>query len=143
MRKEIIRYLPEITVPATNKTNPVLLRVILSEEQTQLDFGYAALSIYVNGGWIRISPETYLQLGSNGKRYPLKGVKNIALAPEQVEFESRTDWCVFSLFFEPIPIADCVLHMIEAEKPDPNDFNYYNIALRNTKKTTVVAWALA
>lgn len=143
MRKEIIRYLPEITVPATNKTNPVLLRVILSEEQTQLDFGYAALSIYVNGGWIRISPETYLQLDSTGKRYPLKKVKNITLAPEQVEFESRTDWCVFSLFFEPIPIADCVLHMIEAEKPDPNDFNYYNIALRNTKKTTVVAWALA
>lgn len=134
MRKRKKRYLIAPNIGEQKKKNPVILRMILSEESTQIDFGYAAPSIYVNGGWIRIAPETYLQIHGSPIRYPLKQVKNIALAPEQLNFESKQDWCVFSLYFEPIPIQDCVFDMIETETPSPNDFNYYGIKLTSVKE---------
>jgi hypothetical protein len=138
MRKQIERYLVETNQPETTKDNPVLLRVILSEQHTQLDFGYAALSIYLKGGWIRISPSTYLQIKGSNKKYKLVEVKNIALAPQESEFTSTSDWCVFSLYFEPIPTADCGFDMIEAEHPSPNDFNYYNIEIRTESKIKIL-----
>jgi hypothetical protein len=131
MRKEIKKYLPEISASHLNRENPCLLRVILSEKQTQLDFGYAATDIYIKGGWIRISPDTFLQIKGSEKRYKLTDAVNITIAPNLVEFESKADWCVFSLYFEPIPIKDCIIDMIEEENPTPNDFNFYNIQLHN------------
>lgn len=142
MRKEIKRYLPEISLSNSNRDNPQLLRIILSEEQTQIDFGYAASSIYINGGWIRISPDTFIQIKGAEKRFKLTGAKNISIAPEVVEFESKTDWCVFSLFFEPIPIKDCIIDMIEAQNPTPNDFNYYDIILRCQKNQELLVWSM-
>jgi hypothetical protein len=134
MRKRKKRYLISPNIGEQKKKNPVILRVILSEESTQIDFGYAAPSIYVNGGWIRIAPEAYLQTQGSNNRYSLKQVKNIALAPDQLHFESKQDWRVFSLYFEPIPIQDCVIDMIETENPSDNDFNYYGIKLNNVKE---------
>jgi hypothetical protein len=44
--------------------------------------------------------------------------------------ESTEDWQVFTLLFEPIPIKDCVIDIIEEESPDENDFNFYGIQLK-------------
>jgi hypothetical protein len=129
MRKKKSRFLAEFSAGRQVKENPSILRIIVSEEHIQMDFGYAAPSIYDRGGWIRISPDTFLQVHGSAKRYRLKEAKNISLAPEVVAFESTQDWCVFSLYFEPIPLKDCVLDMIEELQPSPNDFNYYGIRL--------------
>ena len=138
MSKEIKRYLAEIHSPSLNRENPELLRVILSEDRTQIDFGYAASSIYIKGGWIRISADTFIQIKGSEKRYKLIEAKNISIAPALVEFESKSDWCVFSLFFEPIPIKDCIIDMIEEVNPTPNDFNYYNIEVTTLNKTQII-----
>lgn len=138
MRKRSIKYLPDFTIGEKAKSNPTVLRIILSEDYTQLDFGYAALSIYQKGGWIRISPDTFLKVHGSEKRYSLTRASNIAIAPNKIEFESTQDWCVFSLFFEPIPIKNCVFDMIEEVKPTPNDFNYYGIII-NTSIAVIVA----
>lgn len=138
MRKEIKRYLPEFELSHLNRENPDLLRIIVSKEQTQLDFGYAALSIYIKGGWIRISPDTFLKIQGSEKRYKLTHAINISIAPNLVEFESTADWCVFSLFFEPIPLKDCTVDLIEEINPSPNDFNFYNIELRNVTAIEVL-----
>lgn len=111
------------------KRNPKLLRVVISNEFTRVDFGYSALRIYDRGGWIRIAPHTFIEVEGTEKKYKLTQAEGIPIAPVQHYFESTKDWQFFSLFFEPIPIEDCIIHIIEEVNPDSNDFNYYGIDL--------------
>ena len=57
-------------------------------------------------------------------------------------FKSTEDWQFFSLYFEPIPQKDCILNMIESEKPTTNDFNYYGIALKMEEGIGVIPFYL-
>ncbi|MBU3658496.1 MAG: hypothetical protein FGM14_01380 [Flavobacteriales bacterium] len=120
----------EIPILDTPKQNPSILRVILTKEFTRIDFGYTTPWYYIKGGWIKIAPETYLQNEETKEQYKLKEATGILIAPKRINFESTEDWQFFSLYFDPIPMKDCVLNMIEAEKPTPNDFNYYGIELK-------------
>ena len=63
---------------------------------------------------------------------------NIPIAPARHDFESKADWKVFSLYFEPIPIVDCSINIIEEENPDSKDFNYYDIKLEQVKEVEMV-----
>ena len=119
------------------KSNPEILRVILSDQYTRIDFGYVAPWIYVRGGWITIAPHTFIKVHGSSKYHKLIEAKNIPLAPEQFEFESTEDWRVFSLYFEPIPLADCQFDIIEEENPTQNDFNFYNIMITINNKLKV------
>ena len=131
-------YLATIDVPEGQRNNPAVLRVILNENYTQIDFGYVAEWIYIRGGWIRIAPHTFIQVQGSEKRYNMTEAKNITIAPEQHHFESKQDWRVFTLFFEPIPIKDCVIDIIEEEDPEPTDFNFYGIRLTDAKGTEIL-----
>jgi hypothetical protein len=115
---------------AKNRANPRLLRVLLSEQTTRLDFGYVATAYYHKGGWITISPDTYLQIKGSTKRYLFKEAEGIALAPEKLNFESTKDYQFFSLYFEALPGGNLVFDMIEHYPGTPNDFNCYGIELR-------------
>jgi hypothetical protein len=115
---------------AKNRTNPRLLRVLLSEQTTRLDFGYVATAYYHKGGWITISPDTYLQIKGSPERYLFKEAEGIALAPEKLNFESTKDYQFFSLYFEALPGGNLVFDMIEHYPGTPNDFNCYGIELR-------------
>ena len=119
----------EIPLLEKAKQNPKLLRIVLTKEFTRLDFGYTTPWYYEKGGWIKISPKTYLQLEGFNEKYSLKETVGIAIAPKRINFESTEDWQFFTLYFEPIPQKDCVLNMIEAEKPTDTDFNYYGIEI--------------
>ena len=133
MKKNITTYIVNPIVGEQLKKNPSVLRVIMNNDYTRIDFGYAAPWMYVKGGWIRIAPYTYLEHVETGKRFALKEAKNIPYAPERFDFESKTDWRVFSLYFEPLPIRDCTIHIIEEEEPESTDFNYYNIKLEHVQ----------
>jgi hypothetical protein len=137
MKKNNKQYLAAIHDPHDQRQNPQVLRIILSDECTRIDFGYVAKWIYEKGGWIRIAPHTFIQVHGSEKRYALKEAINITLAPEQHHFESTEDWQVFTLIFEPIPIKDCVIDIIEEEEPDANDFNYYGIELRHVNEVRI------
>lgn len=119
--------IPELDTP---KKNPKVLRVLLTKDFTRIDFGYTTPWYYNKGGWIKISSKTYLQIEGTPEKYGLKDAVGISIAPKRINFQSTADWQFFTLYFEPIPHQDCVLNMIEAEKPTPNDFNYYGIALK-------------
>ena len=110
--------------------NPKVLRVILDREFTRIDFGYNATRKYIKGGWIRMSPKTHVQVQGSPEKFLLKETTGITIAPKKVVFQSVKDWQFFTLYFEPIPQNDCVINIIEEEKPSPNDFNYYGIALK-------------
>jgi hypothetical protein len=120
------------------KINPVVLRFILSNEFTRVDFGYAAPWMYIKGGWIHIAPHAYLAIDGSPKKYALMHTENIPIAPQKHEFETTEDWKVFSLFFEPLPIQDCVVNLIEEENPSENDFNYYALKLKNVLDVEII-----
>jgi hypothetical protein len=109
--------------------NPKMLRVVLTENHTRIDFGYTTPWFYKKGGWIKISPESYLKLKKLNKKFPLLNAEGIAIAPKRLDFQSTEDWQFFSLYFEPIPRIDCEFDMIESDKPTKNDFNYYGVVL--------------
>ncbi len=126
--KNILFELPEMD---SEKQNPKLLRVLLTKEFTRLDFGYTTPWYYKKGGWIKISPKTHLRVEGSSEKYGLKEAVGIAIAPKRINFESTEDWQFFTLYFEPIPQKEGILHMIEAEKPTEDDFNFYGIELLN------------
>ena len=139
MKQEQKQYLAEIDSGFLKKSNPSIMRIILTEQYTRIDFGYSAPWIYINGGWIRIARHTFVQVQGDDKRYPLIEAKNIPLAPEKFEFESQEDWRVFSLYFEPIPIQNAVIDIIEEEKPTKNDFNFYGVHINVDKKILIAS----
>ena len=114
----------------SDEANPTLLRVILGAQTTRLDFGYAASSYYIKGGWITISPDTFLQVKGDSTPYLLKEAIGIAQAPIKLKFKSTKDYQFFSLHFEALPQTDLVFEMIEAVDGTPNDFNYYGIEIK-------------
>ncbi len=128
--KSIEPILFEIAENKDIADNPKVLRVILDREFTRIDFGYNATRKYIKGGWIRMSPKTYVQVQGSPEKFLLKETTGITIAPKKVEFQSVKDWQFFTLYFEPIPQKDCMINIIEEEKPSPNDFNYYGIELK-------------
>lgn len=118
--------------------NPKMLRIVLTENHTRIDFGYTTPWFYEKGGWITISPDTYLQLKDLKRKFILTNTEGIAISPKRLDFESTEDWQFFSLFFEPIPRTDCVFDMIESENPTKNDFNYHGIELNSKNRLELV-----
>jgi len=127
-------FLVKVDTGNQENKNPKILRVLMGTEYIKIDFGYIAPWIYDRGGWINIAPYTYIQVQGSKKKYVLKEAINIPLAPKQFEFESTEDWRVFSLLFEPIPIKDCIIDIIEKEEPNYDDFNFYNVKLENVSE---------
>ena len=87
---------------------------------------------------IRIAPYTFVQVHGSDKRYALIEAQNIPIAPEQLNFESTEDWKVITLFFEPLPLKDCTIDLIEEEKPEDTDFNFYCIKLTRITETEII-----
>ena len=131
-------YLVQPVIKDAQKSNPTILRILLSEQFTQIDFGYAAPWMYIKGGWIDIAPNTFIRNVDSKEKFKLINALNIPISPERHDFETKSDWKVFSLFFEPIPIKDCVIEIIEKENPNENNFNYYGISLEDVKKIEVI-----
>jgi hypothetical protein len=130
MKTQKKKYILHPKVIKSYHENPDLLRIHLTPEYTKVDFGYVAKDIYINGGWIRIAPETFIENTITKQRYTLVNAENIPLAPMHHYFETKKDWRYFSLFFPSIPQKDCIINIIEVENGTPNDFNYYNIEIK-------------
>jgi len=114
------------------ESNPILLRISLLPELTKIDFGYITTDKYNKGGWIKISPDTFIENVLTKERYKLTNATGITIAPAKRNFESKKDWQYFSLFFPPIKQKDTLINIIEKVKGNKNNFNYYNIELKMT-----------
>jgi hypothetical protein len=106
-----------------------LLRISLLPELTKIDFGFITTDKYNYGGWIKISPDTFIEDVVTKERYTLTNAIGITIAPAKRNFESNKDWQYFSLFFPPIKQKDTFINIIEKMNGTKNDFNYYNIEL--------------
>lgn len=112
------------------ESNPILLRINLFPELTKIDFGYITTDKYNNGGWIKISPDTFIENVETKERYIMTNAVGITIAPAKRNFESKKDWQYFSLFFPPMKQKDATINIIEKVKGTKNDFNYYNVSLK-------------
>ena len=119
-----------LNVLGHGESNPVLLRINLFPEVTKIDFGYITTDKYINGGWIKISPDTYIENVVTKERFVMTKAIGITVAPALRNFESKKDWQYFSLFFPPIKQKDTLINIIEVLNGNKNDFNYYNIELK-------------
>jgi hypothetical protein len=112
------------------ESNPILLRINLFPEFTKVDFGYITTNKYINGGWIKIAPETFIEKIDTKERFAMINAFGITIAPAKRNFQSKKDWQYFSLYFQPLKQKDVNINIIEKIKGDKNDFNYYNIPLK-------------
>ena len=119
-----------VNMLGNDASNPILLRISLLPEFTKIDFGYITTNKYNNGGWIKISPDTFIEDVVTKERYTLTNAIGITIAPKKRNFESYRDWQYFSLFFPSIKQKDTLINIIEKVKGNKNEFNYYNIKLK-------------
>jgi hypothetical protein len=130
MAKNNIKLVFHLNWLGHGESNPKLLRINLFPEYTKIDFGYITTDKYDNGGWIKISPDTFIENINTKVRYKLTNAEGITISPAKLNFESTKDWRYFSLFFPPISQKDCTINIIEKENGTKNDFNYYDVSLK-------------
>jgi hypothetical protein len=112
------------------ESNPILLRINLFPEFTKIDFGYITTETFDNGGWIKISPETFVENVDTKERYVMTNAVGITIAPAKRNFESKKDWQYFSLYFPPMKQKDTTINIVEKVKGNKNDFNYFGVELK-------------
>lgn len=134
--------------------NLQLLRITVTNLETKVDFGYQATSYYTNGGWIKISPKTFIRPKGTNKKLILINATNIPYGPEKLHFNSSIEWRYFSLHFPSI-LEDAnnkksfmfdtaeanaieAIDLIENEKGDDTDFNFYGIRLDQERKKSLI-----
>ena len=134
--------------------NLQLLRITVTNLETKVDFGYQATSYYTNGGWIKISPKTFIRPKGTNKKLILTNATNIPYGPEKLHFNSSIEWRYFSLHFPSI-LEDSnnnkalmfdttelrtidSIDLIENEKGNASDFNFYGIKLNEEKKKSLI-----
>jgi hypothetical protein len=136
------------------KDNLQLLRITVTNLETKIDFGYQATDHYIRGGWIKISPQTFIQPKGTNKKLILTNATNIPYGPEKLHFNSSIEWRYFSLYFPSIleaptnknPTSKDVVSsksidsfdLIENEKGDETDFNFFKIRLDEEEKKSMI-----
>jgi hypothetical protein len=117
-----------------------LMRITLTNLESKFDFGYRADDYYSRGGWIKISPDTFIRAIDHEKKYKLINATNIPYGPERYHFNSTIEWRYFSLFFPPLPDEITEIDLIENElrKEDSTEFNFFNIRLNDVKNQELI-----
>ena len=118
--------------------NIQLLRIIVTRHETKIDFGYQASDYYTKGGWIKISPKTFIKPIGTDKKYILTNATNIPYGPEKLHFNSTIEWRYFSLYFPPIQEGVEAIDLVEQENGNENDFNFLGIKLNDDKKKSLI-----
>lgn len=118
--------------------NLQLLRITVTNIEIKVDFGYQATSHYEKGGWIKISPQTFIRPKGTNKKFILTNATNIPYGPEKLHFNSTIEWRYFSLYFPPLPEDVSFFDLIEKEHGTDNDFNFYGIKLNDKERMSMI-----
>ncbi len=117
---------------------PKILRILMTDEFTKVDFGYQATAYYLKGGWVKIDKSSFIRDCTTLKKYKFLRVDRIPEAPHKHKFKTTIEYLYFSLYFEPIPQnVECV-DIIEMDKKDGYYSNFYRVNIRGAEKETVI-----
>nr|WP_320056951.1 serine protease [uncultured Bacteroides sp.] len=100
----------------------------VSSSETKLFFRYTSPSTYLNGGWVSINKNTFIQDNLTGKKYYLQRAENIPISPETYNFKSVGEKLEFILYFPPIPDTVSTIDIIESENDEA--FNFYGVNIK-------------
>ncbi|HOY31115.1 MAG TPA: hypothetical protein PKW80_04475 [Bacteroidales bacterium] len=117
----------------TNTGCPRMLRIILYEKLTRIDFGHQTDSFYIRGGWVNIHPETFIRIHHSKEKLQMLKAENIPVKPDKHHFRSTVDNLYFTLYFPPLPDRYLSFDLIEDEPATTTLFNYYNIRINKAK----------
>ena len=137
MRNISQSYLYNSPKHAVRNDNLQLLRIIRSTAFLRIDFGYHATDFYSRGGWVDISPDTFIRDTKTKVCFTMLRAENIPLAPQHLHFKSTNEWLYFSLYFEPLPESTLQIDLIESEPGKTTDFNFYKIQLNKLNQLSL------
>lgn len=97
-----------------------------TSEYTRIDFIYRSSMIYINGGWIQMEADAYIQPVGSTTRYRLVKAVGIPIAPLKHYFKKQGEFHTYTLIFPALPKNTVKINIIEKEAPG-SYFNFYNI----------------
>lgn len=101
-----------------------------TDEYTRIDFIYRSSTHYINGGWIMMEPDAYIQPTGSKVKYRLVRAIGIPLAPIKHCFKRQGEYHTYSLIFPALPKNTQKIDIIEKIAPG-NYFNFYNVDYSN------------
>ena len=117
---------------------PKILRILMTDEFTKVDFGYQATAYFTKGGWVKIEKNSFIRDTATLKNYKFIRAERISVAPHKHNFKTTIDYLYFSLYFEPIPQEIEFIDIIEKDKKDGHFFNFYGVNIGGAGKELVV-----
>ena len=118
--------------------HPEVLRIQNEAEFTRIDFICYPDRIYVNGGWVQISRESFIRTAGSKERLKLVNAINIPIAPVKHYFKSIKDSLCYTLYFPPVPKGTTTIDIIECEAPGGTWFNFYSVSMERIKQKKLV-----
>jgi len=93
----------------------------------RIDFIYKASTYYINGGWIQMDRDAYIQPKGSSEKYPLIQAIGIPIAPNKLHFRKQGQYHTYTLVFPALPPDTKSIDIIEKLAPGTY-FNFYDVA---------------
>ena len=133
---EKVVYYPIMKHMVSN--NAEILRIANEDDLTRIDFIHYADPIYIDGGWVKISPLSFIRpVGTKHKLGLVKAV-NIPIAPVKHFYKSKKDFLCYTLYFPPLPKGTKEIDIIEFEGPGDNWFNFYGVSMGRVRSEKII-----
>ena len=130
-------YNPAIESQDNSKID--VLRIVQEEELTRIDFVYRASPIYINGGWVRIEPGTFIRPVNTGIHLTMVQAVNIPVAPVKHWFKNKNECLYYTLYFPALADDVIAIDIIEREAARPNNyFNFYGVSLERIAREVIL-----
>ncbi len=117
-----------------NNKRITILRVVIDEEYTRVDFLFWSLKNNNMGKWIQIEKETYIKAFNCDKKLKLIKAENIGVSPNKSFFKTKLNLLNFTLYFPPLPKDVVAFDLIEKDTMNENYFNFHKINLKKAEK---------
>ena len=129
------RYISTIKNPLVNKrpnTEISIKCIEIEEDYTKIDFKHSAGFEYIDGGWVRIHPQTYIRICSTGQKLQMFQAVNIPIKPLYHHYKHKLDTLEYSLYFPPIPKHIETIDIIEVLPDDGSSFNFFGVRIKES-----------
>ena len=127
------------TVEFKNGSTIDVLRITQEDELTRIDFVHRACSFRINGGWVRIEPETFIRPINTNMKLTMVQAVNIPIAPAMHWYKNKHQCLYYTLYFPALSEDVVAIDIIEKEAARPhNFFNFYGVSLERIAREVII-----
>ncbi len=128
---EKVVYNPYVKKSPANETHVEIMRVVVEENYTRIDF------VYNNGrfAWVQIDPNSFIRPVGSETCYPLIKAHGIPLCPQKHFFKNASEILYYTLYFAALPKSVRSIDIIEKEPniAPHNYFNFYGVSMERVR----------